>query len=57
MEYELPNGYLLSEEEIEQPACEWEEELWRGALVEMPAKGLAHEVPASAAEIFHDRQS
>lgn len=34
-EYRLANGYVLTDEEIERRAREWEEGSWTGSLVEM----------------------
>lgn len=48
-EYPLANGYLLSDEEIEQRAQEWEEGVWEGSLVEVRAgrPPLSHEANAN----------
>lgn len=32
-EYELPNGYVLTNDEIERRAKEWEDGSWDGSLV------------------------
>lgn len=48
-EYPLANGYLLSDEEIERRALEWEDGTWEGSLVEVRAgrPPLSHEANAN----------
>ena len=36
-EYKLANGYVLTDEEIEARAKEWEDGTWKGQLVELRA--------------------
>ena len=36
-EYKLANGYVLTDEEIEARAREWEDGTWKGQLVELRA--------------------
>lgn len=36
-EYKLANGYVLTDEEIEARAQEWEDGTWKGELVELRA--------------------
>ena len=61
-EYTLSNGYVLSDEEIEKRAKEWEEGNWSGHLVEMragrprlseePNANLSFKCPESAAKMI-----
>lgn len=61
-EYELTNGYMLSDEEIEKRAKEWENGTWEGDLVTLRVgrprlsseenKNLSFKCPASAADLI-----
>ena len=61
-EYELANGYMLSEEEIEARAQEWEDGTWKGRLVELragrprlssePNANLSFKCPQSGADMI-----
>ena len=39
VEYKLTNGYVLTNEEIEARAKEWEDGTWKGQLVELRHRG------------------
>ena len=61
-EYKLPNGYILTDEEIERRAKEWENGTWGGHLVTMragrprlsdePNANLSFKCPESGAELI-----
>ncbi|MDO4853979.1 MAG: DUF1778 domain-containing protein [Coriobacteriia bacterium] len=61
-EYKLANGYVLSDEEIERSAAEWEAGSWEGDLItlrvgrprlsEEENKNISFKCPASAAELI-----
>lgn len=61
-EYELPNGYVLTDDEIERRAKEWEDGTWGGRLVTVragrprlsgePNANLSFKCPESGAELI-----
>lgn len=61
-EYKLANGYVLTDDEIEARAAEWEGGSWDGSLVEIragrprlsdePNANLSFKCPASGAELI-----
>ena len=56
-EYELANGYVLNDEEIEARAREWEDGTWKGRLVELRAgrprlSNLSFKCPQSGADMI-----
>lgn len=61
-EYELTNGYILTDEEIERRAKVWEDETWEGHLVTIragrprlssePNANLSFKCPESSAELI-----
>ena len=61
-EYKLANGYVLSDEEIESRAKEWEDGTWKGELVELragrprlsaePNANLSFKCPQSGADMI-----
>lgn len=61
-EYKLPNGYVLTDEEIERRAQEWENGTWEGPLVEVragrprlsdePNANLSFKCPESGADLI-----
>ena len=61
-EYELANGYVLNDEEIEARAREWEDGTWKGHLVELragrprlssePNANLSFKCPQSGADMI-----
>ena len=61
-EYKLANGYVLTDEEIEARAKEWEDGTWKGQLVELragrprlsnePNANLSFKCPRSGAEMI-----
>ena len=61
-EYKLANGYVLTDEEIEARAKQWEDESWEGELVPLRVgrprlsteenKNLSFKCPVSAAELI-----
>lgn len=61
-EYELANGYILTDEEIERRAKIWEDETWEGPLVTLragrprlscePNASLSFKCPESSAELI-----
>ena len=61
-EYKLANGYILTDEEIEENAARWEEGAWEGGLVSLRVgrprlseeenKNISFKCPASAAELI-----
>ena len=61
-EYKLTNGYVLSDEEIEARAKEWEDGTWKGELVELragrprlsaePNANLSFKCPQSGADMI-----
>ena len=61
-EYKLANGYVLSDEEIEARAQEWDEGTWKGQLVELrvgrprlssePNANLSFKCPQSGADMI-----
>ncbi len=61
-EYKLANGYVLTDEEIEKNAAQWEEGTWEGGLVtlrvgrprlsEEENKNISFKCPASAADLI-----
>ncbi len=60
--HRLANGYVLTDEEIEKRAQEWEEGTWSGELVELrvgrprlsdqPNANLSFKCPAPAADLI-----
>ena len=60
--YTLPNGHVLTDEEIEAMAREWEDGTWKGHLVELrvgrprlseePNANLSFKCPKSGAEMI-----
>ena len=60
--YELPNGYMLTDEEIEERARQWEDVSWSGGLETVhvgrpplssePNSNLSFKCPKSAAELI-----
>ena len=60
--YKLSNGYVLSDEEIERRASEWESGTWNGSLIELrvgrprlsdePNANLSFKCPASGADMI-----
>lgn len=60
--YELPNGYVLTDDEIERRASQWEDGTWEGRLVPVrvgrprlsgePNANLSFKCPRSAAELI-----
>ena len=60
--YKLANGYVLSDEEIEERAKQWEDGSWEGELVVLRVgrprlspeenKNLSFKCPASTAELI-----
>lgn len=60
--YELANGKVLTDEDIEDMAREWEDETWEGPLVEVrvgrprlsegPNANLSFKCPESSAELI-----
>lgn len=61
-EYRLKSGYVLSDEEIERRASEWEDGTWEGRLVETragrprlseePNANLSFKCPATDADMI-----
>ena len=61
-EYKLANGYVLTDEEIETRAKEWEDGTWKGELVELragrprlspePNANLSFKCPQSGADMI-----
>lgn len=61
-DYKLSNGYVLSDEEIEARAREWEDGTWKGHLVELrvgrprlsdePNANLSFKCPQSGADMI-----
>ena len=61
-EYELENGYILTDEEIARRAAEWESGTWSGHLVTLkagrprlsgePNKNLSFKCPESGADMI-----
>lgn len=61
-EYELPNGYVLTDEEIERRADAWENGTWDGELVTMragrprlsdePNANMSFKCPESGADLI-----
>lgn len=61
-EYELPNGYILTDDEIESRAREWEAGTWGGHLVTVragrprlsdePNANMSFKCPESSAELI-----
>ncbi len=61
-DYELANGYVLSDDEIDRRAKQWEDESWPGhvtalrvgrpPLSDEPNANLSFKCPASAAELI-----
>ena len=61
-EYELPNGYVLTDEEIEHRADAWESGTWGGELVTMragrprlsdePNANMSFKCPESGADLI-----
>ena len=61
-EYRLPNGCVLTDEEIGRRASEWEDETWEGHLVvarsgrprlsDEPSANLSFKRPESGAELI-----
>ena len=61
-EYKLANGYVLSDEEIEARAQEWDEGTWKGQLVVLrvgrprlssePNANLSFKCPQSGADMI-----
>lgn len=61
-EYKLPNGYILTDDEIERRASEWENGTWSGRLVTMragrprladePNANMSFKCPESGAELI-----
>ncbi len=61
-QYKLANGYVLTDEEIEARAREWEDGTWKGELVEIragrprlsdePNANLSFKCPVSGAQII-----
>lgn len=61
-EYELPNGYVLTDDEIERRAKAWEDGTWGGHLVTIragrprlsdePNANLSFKCPKSSAELI-----
>ena len=61
-QYRLANGYVLTDEEIEARAREWEDGTWKGELVEIragrprlsdePNANLSFKCPVSGAQII-----
>lgn len=61
-EYELPNGYILTDEEIERRADAWESGAWGGELVTMrvgrprlsdePNANMSFKCPESGADLI-----
>ncbi len=61
-QYKLANGYVLTDEEIETRAREWEDGTWKGELVEIragrprlsdePNANLSFKCPVSGAQII-----
>ncbi len=61
-EYELANGYILTDEEIERRAKAWEDGTWEGSLIELragrprlsvePNANLSFKCPESSAEMI-----
>lgn len=61
-DYELPNGYVLTDEEIERRAKAWEDGAWGGHLVAVrvgrprlsdePTANLSFKCPESGAELI-----
>ena len=61
-EYKLANGYVLTDEEIEARAKEWEDGTWKGELVELrvgrprlstePNANLSFKCPQSGAAMI-----
>ena len=60
--YKLANGYILTDEEIEERARQWENGSWKGELMTLRAgrprlsseenKNLSFKCPASSAELI-----
>lgn len=60
--YELPNGYILTDEEIERRAREWESGTWKGQLATVragrprlsnePNANMSFKCPESGAEMI-----
>ncbi len=60
--YELPNDYVLTDEEIERRASEWEKGSWSGHLITMrtgrprlsdePNANLSFKCPESGADLI-----
>lgn len=63
-EYRLANGYVLTDEEIEKRAQQWEEGTWEVSLVELrvgrprlsdePNANLSFKCPQSGAEMISE---
>lgn len=61
-EYELPNGYVLTDDEIERRSKEWEDGTWNGSLVTIrsgrprlsdePNANMSFKCPESSAELI-----
>ena len=61
-DYELPGGYVLTDEEIERRAKEWEDGAWGGRLVTVragrprlsdePNANMSFKCPESGAELI-----
>lgn len=61
-DYELPNGYVLTDEEIERRAAAWEGGTWEGGLVTMragrprlsdePNASMSFKCPESGADLI-----
>lgn len=61
-DYELPNGYVLTDDEIERRAKAWEDGTWDGSLVTIragrprlsdePNANLSFKCPESSAELI-----
>lgn len=63
-EHKLENGYVLTDDEIEKRAQEWEDGTWKGHLVEMrvgrprlseePNANLSFKCPESGANMIEE---
>lgn len=61
-EYELPNGHVLTDEEIERRAEEWEDGTWNGRLITVragrprlssePNANMSFKCPESGADLI-----